>query len=203
MNFHNGLYPFLKNNFCCLTFIWKADTPLNTPFTRQVSLCNAFFLPPQHKAPTLLAALIFTLLYARSLRAAREGTSSPSSRLRESFSIGCQWHHRVLDGSSNDSQPQRHAARPSPSHQRAGPHCTRGKNLILMMKPIGSLSRQSRYVTSVGWQTSFNIISGAEQGKSTTKKCCRSTALGRTEWRQRCQRAEIINPSSVHRDTHW
>lgn len=158
-----------KNIFRSITFIWNADTPLNTPFTRQVSFFYACLLPPQHNAPLLLAALIFTLLYARSLRAAREGTASSSSRLRESFSIGCQWHHRVLDGSSNDSQPQKHAARPSPSHQRAGPHCTTGENLILMTKPIGSRSRQSRCVTSVGWQTSFNIISGAEQGKSTTK----------------------------------
>lgn len=75
-----------------------------------------------------------------------------------------------------------------------------GSDVILMKSRIGSYSRHSHCATSVGWQTSFNIISG-QQGKS-TKKCCPATTLGRTEWRPRCRGAEIINPSTVNRDTH-
>ncbi|KAK2856092.1 hypothetical protein Q5P01_004827 [Channa striata] len=40
-----------------------------------------------------------------------------------------------------------------------------------------------------------------EQGKS-TKKCCRSTTRGWTEWRRRCQRADRTNRCRVNRDTH-
>lgn len=84
---------------------------------------------------------------------------------------------------------------------------TRGRGLtvpaphvnFLKTPLIGRRCRHSRCVTRVGWQTSFNIICGGEQGKSTTEKCCLSTAAGRTEWRQRCQPAEITNPSATQR----
>lgn len=170
-------------------------------------LLLARLFPLQHKVPLVHSWYLLGVgsLYVDTLRAAREGTASSSSSLLERLLIGCQWHHPLLVRGTRlkaaRAKERGNAARPGPAHRRAGPHCTDGARLILMRSRIGSDARQSRCATSVGWQSSFNIISGESRGKS-TKKCCRSTTPGRTEWRQRCLRAETTNPSTVTRDTH-
>lgn len=130
-----------------------------------------------------------TLLYVKSLRAACEGTASSFLEAPgETFDwlpVTSSHHVRGLEGSLNDSQPQRHTARakPLPSAGRTSLYRRAKFNindlaywLTLASIPLRNFCRLADFLQYYFW---------GEQGKSTTKKCCRSTALGRTEWRQR------------------